>query len=76
MEQAIEPGIYEHYKGNRYEVTGVARHTETGEDYVVYTPLYEHPGQPNIWIRPLAMFMQTVEVKGEIISRFKKVSEK
>lgn len=44
----IELGLYEHYKGNRYEVLGVGRHTEVDEYYVVYKPLYEHEGQPEI----------------------------
>ncbi|MCE9682890.1 DUF1653 domain-containing protein [Halomonas alkalisoli] len=61
------PGIYSHYKGNRYEVLGVAHHSETEEALVVYRALY---GEYGLWVRPLAMFTQTVEVQGEPVPRF------
>ncbi|GAB2792585.1 hypothetical protein GCM10027040_18440 [Halomonas shantousis] len=61
------PGIYQHYKGQRYEVIGVARHSETEEPLVVYRALY---GEYGLWVRPLAMFTETVEVQGEPVSRF------
>ena len=70
----IETGEYEHYKGKQYMVLGVGRHTEDDEYFVVYTPLYDHIGQPDIWIRPYAMFMEAVEINGERIPRFKKAS--
>ena len=70
----IELGEYEHYKGKRYKVLGVGRHTEADEYFVVYMPLYEHDGQPDIWLRPHAMFTETVELNGEIIPRFKKIN--
>mgnify|MGYP000923920156 CR=1 FL=1 len=63
----IEPGRYRHYKGNDYEVIGVARHSETEEELVVYRPLY---GERGLWVRPLAMFVETVEVGGKIQPRF------
>ncbi|QQG51182.1 MAG: DUF1653 domain-containing protein [Candidatus Saccharibacteria bacterium] len=66
-------GTYEHYKGKRYQVLGIGRHTEANEYFVVYAPLYEHSGQPDIWLRPYAMFTSNVEVNGEIIPRFKAV---
>lgn len=69
----IEPGEYEHYKGKRYRVLGVGRHTESDEYYVVYAPLYEHAGHPDFWLRPYDMFTGTAEVNGEVIPRFKKV---
>lgn len=69
----IETGEYEHYKGKRYNVLGVGRHTEGDEYFVVYAPLYEHVGQPDIWLRPYAMFVETVEVNGQTIPRFKKI---
>ena len=70
----IEPGEYEHYKGKRYKVLGVGRHTEQDEYFVVYMPLYEHQGQPDIWIRPYSMFVETITDKeGKTIARFKKV---
>ena len=52
------PGIYRHFKGQRYEVTAVATHSETGEAYVVYTQLY---GSHGTWIRPVSMWGEHVE---------------
>jgi hypothetical protein len=71
----ITPGVYEHYKGKRYRVLNIGRHTEIDEYFVVYTPLYEHAGQPDIWLRPYAMFMETVERNGVEVARFKKISD-
>ncbi len=61
------PGRYRHYKGGEYEVIGVARHSETGEQLVVYRPLYNDTG---LWVRPLAMFLETVTHNGETVPRF------
>lgn len=61
------PGTYRHYKGNCYEVIGVARHSETEEPFVVYRCLY---GDHSLWIRPLAMFVENVEVDGKQVPRF------
>lgn len=69
----IESGVYQHYKGKRYQVLGTGRHTEINEYYVVYTPLYEHEGQPDIWIRPYSMFIESVEVHGESVPRFRRL---
>ena len=66
-------GTYEHYKGKRYRVLGVGRHTEADEYFVVYAPLYEHDGQPDIWLRPYVMFTETIELEGRTIPRFKKI---
>lgn len=66
-------GEYEHYKGKRYRVLGVGRHTETEEDYVVYIPLYEAENQPDFWLRPYDMFTGTVEVNEVTVPRFKKI---
>jgi len=63
----IEPGLYRHYKGNDYEVLGVATHSETEESLVVYRALY---GEFGLWVRPEAMFSETVEVDGESVPRF------
>jgi len=63
-------GIYEHYKGNRYEVLGVGRHSETHEEMVVYRGLY---GTNELWVRPLSLFLDKVEWKGKVISRFRMV---
>ncbi len=68
----IKAGIYRHYKNNLYQVIGVARHSETEEEHVVYRPLY---GDRGLWIRPLAMFDETIEVDGRPIKRFKFVEE-
>ena len=67
----IIPGIYQHYKGQRYEVYGVARHSETFEPLVVYRPLY---GEGALWVRPHAMFTGTVLVDGKEQPRFAWVS--
>lgn len=72
-ERNIEVGVYEHYKGNRYEVIGVARNSETNEDYVVYKPLYEHENQPDIWVRPYNMFIENVVVNGLEKPRFYRI---
>lgn len=69
----LEKGIYQHYKGNQYQVLGVGRDTETNDYSVVYAPLYEHSGQPDIWIRPYSMFIESVDVDGATIPRFKKI---
>lgn len=61
------PGRYRHYKGGEYEVVGVARHSETDERLVVYRPLYNDTG---LWVRPLAMFLETVAVNGTTVPRF------
>jgi cyclomaltodextrinase len=63
----IESGRYRHYKGHEYEVLGVARHSETEEDYVVYRALY---GDRGLWIRPTAMFQEAVTVDGRPCPRF------
>ena len=63
----LTPGIYEHYKGKHYEVLGVARHSETSEELVVYRGL---SGDGGLWTRPLEMFTELVEVNGERVPRF------
>lgn len=69
----IRPGVYEHFKGRRYRVLGLTRHTETGEDTVVYAPLYETDG-PALTNRPLAMFLEEVDAGGgEMVPRFRYV---
>lgn len=60
-------GIYRHYKGQRYRVLGTARHSETLEPLVVYQALY---GEFGLWMRPAAMFCETVVLEGEPIARF------
>lgn len=60
--------LYEHYKGNKYKVLAVAKHSETLEEYIVYQALY---GNFLIWIRPLSMFLENVNIDGQIKPRFK-----
>ncbi len=64
---ALPEGRYRHFKGGLYEVTGVARCSETGVPVVVYRALY---GEGGLWVRPLAMFVETVEVDGTPRPRF------
>jgi hypothetical protein len=61
------PGLYRHYKGPEYRVFGVAKHSETEEEVVVYQALY---GEFGLWVRPLSMFLESVEVDGEPVPRF------
>lgn len=68
----IPTGRYRHYKGKEYEVIGVARHSETEEELVVYRTLY---GNFDLWVRPLAMFTETVVVDGVTVPRFQQVGD-
>jgi cyclomaltodextrinase / maltogenic alpha-amylase / neopullulanase len=65
----VKPGKYKHYKGKLYEVIGVSRHSETLEELVVYKALYQEEGR-NLWVRPLKMFIEEVEIEGKKIPRF------
>jgi hypothetical protein len=73
----LKCGVYEHYKGKKYLVLGVARHTETGELMAVYVPLYELPdsGGVQMAVRPLEMFMEDVSVGSETRPRFRFTGE-
>ena len=66
------PGLYRHYKQNDYRVIGLARHSETREWLVVYAALY---GDGGLWVRPAAMFTETVEVGGKRVPRFARVGD-
>ena len=68
----MRPGRYRHYKGKDYQVICLARHSETKEPLVVYRTLY---GDFDLWVRPLAMFNEVVEVDGESHPRFTFISE-
>ena len=68
---SIPVGEYEHYKGNRYLVIGVAHHSETLEPVVMYQALY---GEHGMWVRPAVMFQETVEVGGVQVPRFRLIS--
>ncbi len=63
----VRTGRYRHYKGNEYTVIGVARHSETEEELVVYQKEYDDRG---LWVRPKEMFLETVVVDGRRVSRF------
>lgn len=65
---AVVAGKYRHYKGGYYQVIGVARHSEDESELVVYRPMY---GEQGLWVRPLAMFNETVIIDGLEIPRFK-----
>ena len=64
---SIKVGRYRHYKGNEYEVIGVATHSEDETELVVYRPLY---GDRQLWVRPLEMFIETLIIDEKIIPRF------
>lgn len=68
----IIPGRYRHYKGQEYEVIGTARHSETEEEFVVYRAEY---GERGLWIRPAAIFLETVTVSGRPRARFERLTE-
>ena len=63
----IKPGRYRHFKGNEYEVIGIARHSETQEEMVIYRALY---GDFGLWVRPARMWNETVERDGKTFRRF------
>jgi hypothetical protein len=68
----LELGLYKHYKGNIYEVIGIAKHSETLENMVVYKATYQTEGE-NLWVRPLNMFLETVIIDGMEQKRFEKI---
>lgn len=69
--KSIEVGsLYEHYKGMRYKILGVGRHSETLEELVVYQALY---GDGDVWVRPLGMFLEEIVINGQSCPRFTRV---
>lgn len=70
--ESIKPGRYRHFKGKEYEVLGVARHSETEEELVVYCALY---GDFGLWVRPVSMWNETVERDGKTFRRFTYIGE-
>lgn len=68
----IRPGRYRHFKGGEYEVIGIATHSESHEKLIVYRPLYNETG---LWVRPLAMFLESVEHEGKTVPRFTPIGE-
>ena len=72
--QIIIGGIYQHYKGQKYKVHGVVKHSETLEDLVYYEALYPNDlGQ--MWVRPYKMFFETVTINGQKILRFQPINQ-
>ena len=63
----IKIGKYKHYKGKEYEVIGVAKHSETLEEFVVYKALY---GEGKLWIRPIKMFLENIKIDEKEVPRF------
>ena len=70
--ESIKPGRYRHFKGKEYEVLGIARHSETEEELVVYRALY---GDFSLWVRPVRMWNETVERDGKTFRRFTYIGE-
>ena len=72
LQYPVRPGRYRHFKGNEYQVLGVARHSETEEEMVVYRALY---GEGGLWVRPAAMWAEEVELDGKRQPRFAYIGE-
>lgn len=72
MMKDIKLGKYKHFKGDEYEVIGVAKHSEIEEEFVVYRVLY---GERWLWVRPKKMFLEKVERDDEVVSRFEYMGE-
>lgn len=68
----IKIGKYRHFKGNEYEVIGIAKHSETLAEMVVYRALY---GDGEIWVRPVEMWNETVERDGKVFKRFEYIED-
>ena len=71
-QETIRPGRWRHFKGNEYQVLGLARHSETLEDMVVYRALY---GEGGLWVRPAAMWSEPVEHDGVTEPRFARIGD-
>lgn len=72
MSEVISPGIYQHYKGKHYEVLYIAKHSETLAELVVYKSLYQN-NTSQYWVRPLELFIESVEIEGRILPRFRRI---
>ena len=69
---AVAPGKYRHFKGQHYQVLGIARHSETLDEFVIYKALYKNKTSV-LWVRPKTMFLETVKVEGQEVPRFEKL---
>ncbi len=78
IQRKDEHPIYQHYKGNLYEVVGLSRHSETLEEMIVYQALYDSPefGNNALWVRPKSLFFGNVIIDGKEVPRFRLVREK
>ena len=74
----IKKGLYRHFKGKMYEVIGIARHSETVEEMVIYKALYDSAefGKNTVWVRPFKMFEEEIEREGKKIRRFEYLGPK
>ena len=70
----IKPGIYEHFTGNKYQVLGIVKHSETLEPLVLYKALYDNP-RGELWVRPFSMFIEMVTRDGKTFPRFAYVGD-
>ncbi len=71
----IKLGTYQHFKGTFAKVIGVGKHTETLEEFVVYEHIEKETGKNILWVRPLTMFLEKVDVNGEEVLRFQYIGE-
>lgn len=74
VEDLVIGGVYQHYKGKNYLVKDLARHTETMEWMVLYECLYENP-EGRLWVRPLKMFLEIINIEGKSVPRFKYIGD-
>jgi hypothetical protein len=70
----VKAGIYRHYKGEKYRVIGIAKHSETLEELVVYEALYDNK-ESKLWVRPKKMFLENIEIDGRLVPRFEYLGE-
>ena len=76
MTTEIQKGVYEHYKGKRYEVLSTGIHTEMRETVVIYKALYKGDfAEGTLWVRPLKMFQENVLIEGKEVPRFRFVGK-
>lgn len=71
---SAEPGLYRHYKNKMYRVLGTALHSESLEPLVVYEALYEND-LGKLWVRPAAMFLETITLDGKTVPRFERIGD-
>lgn len=77
LKESVKVGdVYRHYRNKDYRIIGIGRHSETHEEMIVYQALYDSPdfGHNALWIRPLALFFEHVEIEGKKVRRFSRVA--